>query len=73
MRCRACDVELSDYESTRKHIETGDFVDLCSGCYRDVKNAVVEFSVLPKEVYMRLEDLDLLDDDDLLDNVYQRD
>ena len=28
MRCRACDKNLSDFESTRKHHESGEFIDL---------------------------------------------
>jgi hypothetical protein len=37
MRCQACDVELSDYESTRKHVTTGDYIDLCNRCYKPIK------------------------------------
>lgn len=68
MRCRACDVELTDYESTQRHIETGEYLDLCSNCRRDVRNAVTEFEVLPKETYVRIDDMDLLDAYELLDN-----
>jgi hypothetical protein len=32
MRCRACDRNLSDFESTRKDHNTGQFVDLCNEC-----------------------------------------
>ena len=32
MRCRACDRNLSDFESTRKDHDTGQFVDLCNEC-----------------------------------------
>ena len=33
MRCRACNVELSDYESTRKYSATQEYVDLCDHCW----------------------------------------
>lgn len=39
MRCRACNVELNDIESTRKDPNTGEFVDLCSGCLSEVRRA----------------------------------
>ncbi len=32
MKCRACDVILTDFESTRKY-ETGDYIDLCNHCF----------------------------------------
>ena len=32
MRCRACDSNLSDYESTRKYTGTQTYVDLCGRC-----------------------------------------
>ena len=34
MRCVACDVELTDFESTRKSVTTGEYVDLCNACYK---------------------------------------
>jgi hypothetical protein len=38
MRCRACDRNLSDFESTRKDHDTGQFVDLCNQCMNDVND-----------------------------------
>lgn len=32
MRCLACNVELSDYEATRKS-NNGDYIDLCNHCF----------------------------------------
>jgi hypothetical protein len=32
MRCKACDVALSDRESTRKAEGTGEYLDLCDKC-----------------------------------------
>ena len=33
MRCRSCNVELNDFEATRKEVNTGAFVDLCNHCF----------------------------------------
>lgn len=35
MRCKACDHELSDFESTRKDEVTGQYLDLCNRCYKE--------------------------------------
>jgi hypothetical protein len=32
MRCLACNIDLSDYEATRKD-KHGCFIDLCNACY----------------------------------------
>lgn len=40
MRCRACDIELTDYESTRKSLLTNEYVDLCNNCYKHIKDDV---------------------------------
>jgi hypothetical protein len=37
MRCIACNIELTDYEATRKD-KDGHFVDLCNYCYSSVKD-----------------------------------
>ena len=36
MRCRACNKQLNDIESTKKDNKTGEFIDMCSGCYSHV-------------------------------------
>ena len=33
MRCIACDVELTDYEATRRYAVSQEFVDLCNKCF----------------------------------------
>lgn len=40
MRCKACNKELTEYESTRKSASTGEFIDLCNGCFSYVKDDV---------------------------------
>jgi hypothetical protein len=34
MHCTACDRNLSDFESTRKDENTGQYLDLCNTCYK---------------------------------------
>jgi len=41
MRCQSCNVALSDFESTRKHAETKEFIDLCNTCYAYVRDDVI--------------------------------
>jgi hypothetical protein len=36
MRCRACDKNLTDYESTRKYANTNNYIDLCNHCFSGV-------------------------------------
>jgi hypothetical protein len=36
MRCLACDKQLTDFESTRRHAITRDFLDLCNSCHHSV-------------------------------------
>ena len=40
MRCKACDKILSDYESTRRSIDSDEFIDLCNNCYSSIKNDI---------------------------------
>ena len=42
MRCRACDKNLSDFESTRKNEVTGEYEDLCNECYSAIHNNISE-------------------------------
>lgn len=40
MRCKACDKMLSDYESTRRSIDSDEFIDLCNTCYSSIRNDI---------------------------------
>lgn len=40
MRCLSCDIELTDFEATRKSAETEEFIDLCNHCYSFVKGDI---------------------------------
>jgi hypothetical protein len=59
MRCTACNANLTDYEATRRHAETGDFLDLCGECLT-VIHSEVHFPTLDRP--------DLLGSDDILDD-----
>jgi len=41
MRCVACNKNLNDYESTRKHAETGEYIDMCNTCFYEIANDVL--------------------------------
>jgi hypothetical protein len=58
MRCIACNQVLTSYESTRKHADTGEYLDLCGECL-SVIHSDVHFPVLDRP--------DLLGSDDILD------
>lgn len=36
MKCQCCDRFLSDYESTARHQETNQFLDMCIKCIKEV-------------------------------------
>lgn len=38
MRCYCCDKLLSDFESTRKSVTTGEYLDMCNKCYSTIKD-----------------------------------
>ena len=40
MRCVCCDKNLNDYESTRKHAFTGEYLDTCNGCLAEINDLV---------------------------------
>ena len=40
MKCRACDCLLTNFESTRKSITTGDYIDFCNTCFEYIKDEV---------------------------------
>ena len=40
MHCVNCDRLLSDFEATRKHAITFQFLDLCKVCFEDVKTII---------------------------------
>lgn len=43
MRCRCCDKKLSDFEATRKHITTKEYLDMCNKCYSTIDKQVLSY------------------------------
>ena len=43
MRCKIWDVILSDYEVTRKDPNTGEYLDTCGECLREIRLSLQEF------------------------------
>lgn len=39
-RCASCNAVMSDADMCRKHAETGEYLDLCSSCLREVTSMV---------------------------------
>lgn len=40
MKCLCCDKTLNDFESTRRHATTREFLDLCNKCHYSVTMSV---------------------------------
>jgi len=58
MRCVCCDKNLNDFESTRKHAETGSYLDMCNACLRAVD------ADIPVVVRQDLEPMEFIDHED---------
>lgn len=56
MRCVICDVLLSDFEATRKHADTGEYLDTCSKCMSYTKIPTIDnFDLADSEDLANLE------------------
>ena len=40
MRCVACNCVLTDFEATRKGVNTGEYIDLCNKCLSTISEEV---------------------------------
>ena len=40
MRCKACDKRLNSFESTRKSLVHGDYLDLCNRCFATIADEI---------------------------------
>ena len=40
MRCIACNKLLTDFESSRKSVTTGEYIDMCTDCYKHIRDDV---------------------------------
>ena len=64
MRCLSCNKILSDFESTRKSANTGEYLDLCNSCFSDIQydvDAIVREDLREDEV---VDEEDFIDDDE---------
>jgi hypothetical protein len=62
MHCVNCDRLLSDFEATRKHAITFQFLDLCKVCFEDVKTII---PTIDNRSLMTEQDFDVDPDDDM--------
>jgi hypothetical protein len=62
MHCVNCDRLLSDFEATRKHAITFQFLDLCKVCFEDVKTII---PTIDNRSLMTEQDFDTDEDDNL--------
>ena len=67
MHCVNCDRLLSDFEATRKHAITFQFLDLCKVCFEDVKTII---PTIDRRELMTEQDFDTEPEDDLEDLSY---
>ena len=60
MRCSICDVMLSDFEATRKHADTGEYLDMCCKCISYVNAPTVDnFDLADNEDIANMEEVDV--------------
>lgn len=62
MRCVACNRILNDFEATRRHVETGEFADICNTCSEELElNLIGREDLNPYDDYV--EEFDDFTDD----------
>lgn len=64
MRCQCCNRNLSDFESTLKSATTGQYLDICNKCLKDLDIQVIGNNKADTSV-------PLDDDDDLFEEGYE--
>ena len=68
MRCVACNKLLSDFESTRKSVTTGEYLDLCNHCFHTIQSDAPS----TEREDLRDDDDTIYDDDDDLSDIFFR-
>ena len=63
MRCICCNTALSDFESTRKSLTTGEYYDMCNKCFKSIKE-----DLFYKERPDLITEVDVKDLEDFEDN-----
>jgi hypothetical protein len=61
MRCVACNRNLNDYETTRKHALTNEYLDMCNRCILDLDIPTKDRKDLLSESDIDLDDLALFE------------
>lgn len=64
MRCLSCNAILSDFEATRKSVNTSTYIDMCNRCYYTISDDVLS---LERDDLAHDEDVD--SDHDSLDDM----
>ena len=64
MRCQSCNAELTDFEATRKHAVTGEYIDLCNVCFRDVKSCIPVLERYDLETEVMVEEEEFIEIED---------
>jgi len=41
MRCLSCNAAMTDFEATRKGVNTGQYIDLCNHCFSTVSDDIL--------------------------------
>lgn len=54
MRCLACNVELTDFEATKKYTGSDEYIDLCNRCHSSSQGYDIDY----EEVDLPLDDSD---------------
>lgn len=62
MRCTCCNKNLNDYETTRKHAITGEYLDMCNRCIADLDIPTQDRKDLISESDLDVDDLELIED-----------
>lgn len=60
MRCYCCNAVLSDFEATRKSVQSGDYIDMCNGCFHHVKE---DIDVVERQDLQHADDEEIDDDE----------
>jgi hypothetical protein len=70
MRCYCCNNNLTDFESTRRSAETGDFLEMCNRCVKGMGIATVDRIDLAGTTPLPIEDEEPDSDLELLKGVH---
>jgi hypothetical protein len=60
MRCYCCNAVLSDFEATRKSVQSGDYIDMCNSCFNHVKD---DMDVVERQDLQHVSDEEIEDDE----------